>query len=576
MQNIRHSVDFCVVGGGLSGLCAAVAAARAGLKVVLMQDRPILGGNASSEVRMWICGAQGENMLETGLVEQLRLENLYRNPGGNWSIWDSVTYEMARFEPNIELLLNCSCNKLEKEGDRITSVTGWQTTTETWHTVEAPLFADCSGDSVLAPLSDALFRTGREARNEFEESIEPEVADDRTMGMSCLIQARETSKAQCFIPPSWAYKFETDEDLPQRQHDIGKWHTNFWWIELGGEQDTIRDTEKLRDELLKVAFGVWDHIKNHGDHGAANWELEWIGFLPGKRESRRYVGDHILTQNDVQAEGKFADIVAYGGWSMDDHHPAGFKYPGTPTIFHPAPSPYGIPYRCLYSKNIQNLLFAGRNISVTHAAMSSTRVMATCALLGQAVGTAAAVAHKHQVAPRDVYPQYIPELQQLLMDADCYLPWQLREIPRLSQEGELSASEGDPEPLRNGVDRPVDGEDNSWSCSPGGWVQYKWSTQKAVKKVRIVADSNLKRPPWNQPCLYTLNDEVKRPPETLLKLFKIDVRNSDGSWRTISENIVNHQRLITLEEECETDAVRLTVVESWGAPQIRLFAFDVS
>ena len=141
-----------------------------------------------------------------------------------------------------------------------------------------------------------------------------------------------------------------DADLPHRGHDILK--TNYWWIELGGEQDSIHDTEELRDELLKIAFGVWDHIKNHGDHGADNWALDWVGFLPGKRESRRYVGDHVLTQNDVRAEGRFDDLVAYGGWTMDDHHPGGMHWPGKPTIFHPAPSPFGIPYRCLYSRNV--------------------------------------------------------------------------------------------------------------------------------------------------------------------------------------------------------------------------------
>ena len=178
------------------------------------------------------------------------------------------------------------------------------------------------------------------------------------MGMSCLIQARETDRPQVFTPPSWAYVYETCEDLPHRGHDLLK--TNFWWIELGGEQDTIHDTEAIRDELLKVAFGVWDHMKNRGDHGAENWVLEWVGFIPGKRESRRYVGDYILNQNDVRAEGRFEDLVAYGGWTMDDHHPGGMNWEGEPTMFHPAPSPFGIPYRCLYSRNIVNLFFAAR------------------------------------------------------------------------------------------------------------------------------------------------------------------------------------------------------------------------
>ncbi len=426
MKNLNHKVDLCVVGGGLAGMCAAISAARHGIKVLLIHDRPVLGGNASSEIRMWVCGAHGQNMRETGIVEEIMLENLYRNQNTVYSIWDSILYEKVKFEENITLLLNCSCLDAQMTGNKIKSIKGWQLTSETWHTVEAELFADCSGDSILAPLTGAEFRIGREAASEYNESIEPEIADNKTMGLSCLFQARETDKPQTFIPPSWAHVYSSDDDLPKRGHLIRK--TNYWWIEIGGENDSIHDTEELKDELLKIAFGIWDHIKNHGDHEAENWILDWIGFLPGKRESRRYIGDHVLTQNDVRAEGRFDDVIAYGGWPMDDHHPAGFNYPGNPNINHPVPSPFGIPYRCLYSKNIENLFFAGRNISTTHAALSSTRVMATCALLGQAVGTAASIAVKYSLTPRGVYGEKIEELKQMLMDDDSYLPFNKRKI----------------------------------------------------------------------------------------------------------------------------------------------------
>ena len=195
-------------------------------------------------------------------------------------------------------------------------------TTQQFHKVEADYFADCSGDSVLAPLTGAEFRLGREAQSEFGESLAQKEPDRKTMGLSCLIQARETSSPKKFIPPSWAYSYPDDTHLSHRGHRIAGTQ-NFWWMELGGEQDSIRDTEEIRDELLKTAFGIWDHIKNHGDHGADNWELDWVGFLPGKRESRRYVGDYILHQADVQSGGRFDDTVAYGGWPIDDHHPGG-------------------------------------------------------------------------------------------------------------------------------------------------------------------------------------------------------------------------------------------------------------
>jgi len=575
MKSIEHQVDFCVVGGGLAGLSAAVSAARHGARVALMQDRPIPGGNASSEIRMWVCGARGPNHRETGLIEEIQLDNRHRNPLRNFSIWDSILYEKARFEPNITLLLNCSCNRLKKTGKRIRSVTGWQSTSETWHTVSAPLFADCSGDSILAPLSGADFRIGREARAEFGESIEPETSDSRTMGMSCLIQARQTDRPQPYIPPAWANRYESDAELPHRYHDF-RGLSNFWWIELGGEQDSIHDTDALRDELLKAAFGIWDHIKNRADHGADNWTLDWVGFLPGKRESRRYLGDHLLTQNDVQAEGRFEDIVGYGGWPMDDHHPGGLRWPGKPTVYHPAPSPFGIPYRCLYSRNITNLFCAGRNISVTHAALSSTRVMATCATLGQAVGTAAALATTHHLSPRSVGKKRITELQALLMEDDLWLPGFRRTRSALTQGSALTASEGDPEPLRNGIDRPIGNEDNGWTGSAGAWVQYAFDKPVRIHRLRFVFDSDLNRPELNIPSNHPWPLESVGVPATLIRTFRIDARNSSGIWNTIIRVDDNHQRLVRLDIEVETDALRFIPESTWGAPLCHLFAWDVA
>jgi hypothetical protein len=555
-------------------MCAAIAAARHGIRVALLHDRPVLGGNASSEVRMWICGAHGANHRETGIIEELLLENRWRNPMRNYSLWDSILYEKVRFDANILTILNCSVNGLEMDGSLIKSVTGWQLTTQTWHTVEAGLFADCSGDSILAPLSGAEFRIGREASREFTEDIEPEEADCKTMGMSCLIQARETDTDQPFIPPAWANVYASDADLPNREHAI---HTsNFWWIELGGEQDSIYDTEIVRDDLLKAAFGVWDHIKNRGEHGASRWTLDWVGFLPGKRESRRYVGDHILTQSDVRAEGRFDDLVAYGGWTMDDHHPGGLRWRGEPTIFHPAPSPFGIPYRCLYSRNIDNLFCAGRNISVTHAAMSASRVMATCALVGQAAGTAAALAARHHLSPRQVYHQKIGELKQALMEDDCYLPWNTRVVPALARTASLSATQGDPQPLRNGIDRPVGGVENGWTIAVGDRVQYTFDEPKPVKQVRLVFDSDLNRKESAMPASYPLAMQPVGTPATLTRAFRIEALRGDGVWTLVSRQTENHQRLVRISLDLTTRAVRFVPEATWGAEKVHLFAFEVT
>lgn len=581
MREQRHVADFCVVGGGLAGLCAAVAAARHGAATVLMHDRPVLGGNASSEVRMWVCGAQGPNLRETGILEELMLENFYRNPTANYSVWDSVLYGLAAYQPNLTLLLNCSCVAAEMDGNRLRSVRGWQGTAETWHTVAAELFADCSGDSILAPLTGAEVRLGREAASEFGEDIEPPVADRRTMGMSCLIQTREYDHPVPYTPPDWANRYESDADLPYRGHEVVG--NNFWWFELGGEEDSIHDTERLRHELLKVAFGVWDHIKNRGDHGAENWALDWVGFLPGKRESRRYVGDDILTQNDIRAEGRFSDLVAYGGWSMDDHHPGGIRYAGPPTIFHPAPSPYGIPYRSLYSRNIANLFCAGRNISATHAALSSTRVMGTCAMLGQAVGTAAAIAASRGLCPREVGQRHMAELQQTLMDDDCYLPWHAREIPAVSREATLTAAHGDPEPLRNGYDRPIGTADNGWVGPLGSWVEYRWPEARRLSEARLIADSDLDRVfrtgernrGQNMHCCYRPGDPHFRLPGSLLRAFRLEALTPGGKWETVARVEENRRRLVRVPLALETVALRLIPESTWGADRAHLFAWDL-
>jgi hypothetical protein len=556
-------------------MCAALAAARHGARVVLMQDRPVFGGNASSEIRMWIRGAHGQNNRETGIIEELELENLYRNPGANYTIWDSVLFGAVRFQENLTSLLNCTCCDVAMQGTRIASVKGWQLTTETWHTVQAELFLDCSGDSVLAPLTGAPFRIGREARDEFNESIEPEMADAKTMGLSCLIQARDTGVPQAFTPPVWAHRYPTEESFPHRDHDLSNWNTNFWWLELGGEHDSIHDTEMLRDELLKIAFGVWDHIKNHGNHGAETWALEWVGFVPGKRESRRYVGDHIVTQNDVRSEGRFDDLVAYGGWSMDDHHPAGFLYAGQPTIHHSAPSPFGLPYRALYSRTIDNLLFAGRNISATHAAMSATRVMGTCAILGQAAGTAAAIAARHALTPRGVYEHRLHELQQTLLADDCYLPWRVREITPRTRQARMSASSGNSEALRDGVDRPVGGDEHAWTAPVGSNVELAFDREISISGLRLVFDSDLNRSRrFGMNALYSRDMPTLAPPPSLVKAFTVSVRAADGTWGEIARVNDNFQRLVRVALQARATAVRVTTTASWGNAAVRVFALD--
>lgn len=585
-----HKVDFCVVGGGLAGMLAAISAARHGIKVALMQDRPMLGGNASSEIRMWVRGARGANKKETGILEELALENIYRNPTLNFFVWDTIMYEKVRFEENIDLILNCSCCEAVMDSNKILKIKGWQTTTQKWHEVEATLFADCSGDSVLAPLTGAEYRMGRESSEEFGETIAPKISDNCTMGLTCQIQARETAKPVQFIAPKWAPKY-TKENFINKLKDpkIQKWHMgNLWWMEIGGVYNSIDDTETLRDELLKIAYGSWNYIKNGTDHehDAENWELDWVGFLPGKRESRRYVGDHILTQSDVQSGGRFEDLIAYGGWSIDDHNPKGFETTEPATIHHTVPSPFGIPYRVLYSKNIDNLTFAGRNISATHTAMASSRVMATCAILGQALGAAAYLAIENRMTPREVYQKKIYDLQQILMDDDCYLPYNIRKIPEVMDYATIKVKSGDASCLIDGIERPIDEVDHAWEGNVGDEITISFEQPKYIKNMRIVFDSDLTRSTWTDICnahkqfpmknnTY-LDEKLLYVPKTITKMFKIFIKKEKSEWQEFFVEKENHQRLVNviINETCKE--IKLVPMTTWGYETVRIYSLDVN
>ncbi len=592
IQRITHKADVCVIGGGLAGTICAITAARKGAKVVLVQDRPVLGGNSSSEIRMWVRGAKGENNRETGLLTEFEEENIYRNPTLAPSLWDSVLFGKVKAEKNITLLLNSSCLDAESENGTIKSITAWQLTTYTYHTVQADYFADCSGDGILAFLTDAQHRIGREANHEYGEKIGPAVADGKTMGMSILLQARETDHKVPFIPPEWANVYETDEEfavIPYlagehatfRDHAIGTSGCNLWWMELGGDGEAIANTEETRDELMKVVFGIWDHIKNRGEHGCENWELEWVGFLPGKRESMRYIGDYVLTQNDIEANRHFPDTVAYGGWPMDDHNPKGMKAneaDDAPSRMYPAPSPYEIPYRCMYSRNISNLFFAGRDISASHAALSSTRVMATCSLIGQAVGNAAALCVLHGVLPRDITGQYISQLQQEILCDGIMLPGRKRAISSLTRSAQLNLSPAEQEILFNGVERPDGKAQNNIAIPKGKDLSFCFAEQKDIGTLRIQFDLDFSRKSltpnrkmqWFAQKLNVGKDFVPmKVAATIVKSFEVF---ADGV--SIYKTDSNYHSLVFVPLHRRAQNITVRFYDTWGADVIRLFACD--
>ncbi len=451
MRNEFVASDVTVVGGGLSGVCAAVAAARLGKKVALIQNRPVLGGNSSSEVRVWVVGATGHGInryaRETGILGEMFVENNYTNPEGNPYYWDLIVLEKVRQEPNIQLFLNTDVHEVEAEGDegdrQIKSVTGWMMGSERRIRFESPVFLDCTGDGLIGFLAGAKYQIGREARHEYNEQWAPEVSDNITLGSTLLFYTKDAGLPVKFIPPSFA-KDITKTAIPiKRVLNSGDSGCFYWWIEWGGDEDidTLHDNERIRDELWSVIYGIWDYIKNSGKFNADNMTLEWVGSIPGKREYRRFKGDYVLNQNDLEVQTQFEDNVTFGGWSIDLHPPEGmYAADYTSKHFH-SDGVYQIPFRSLYSVNVNNLLFAGRNISATHIAFGSSRVMGTCASVGQAAGTAAALCVEHRTTPRGLYQHHLKQLQQTLLWEDASLIGVKNEDPAdLALSADVTAS----------------------------------------------------------------------------------------------------------------------------------------
>lgn len=450
VKTVTIESDLVVIGGGMSGVCCALTAARAGIKVTLVQDRPVLGGNASSEVRLWILGAtssMGNNnrwAREGGVIDEILVENLYRNKEGNAVIFDTILLEKVREEANITLLLNTSVYQTEKLIDsKIKCITGFCSQNSTRYELEAPLFCDASGDGIVAFQAGAPFRIGAEDKEEFDEGFAPNVEDyGELLGHSIYFHTKDTGKPVQFVAPSYALK--DVGELPRiknyRLQDDG---CRLWWVEYGGRLDTIHQSEQIKWELWKVVYGIWDYVKNSGKYPEAEtMTLEWVGTIPGKRESRRFEGDYILTQKDIVEQREHEDAVAFGGWSLDLHPADGIYSDKRGCNQWHSKGVYQIPYRCYYSRSIDNLFLAGRIISASHVAFGSTRVMATCAHGAQAVGMAASLAVKYGLLPREIGKTgCINKLQKELNKRGQSIPMiPLNDDENLVNKASLSAS----------------------------------------------------------------------------------------------------------------------------------------
>ena len=602
----RH-YEVVVVGGGMAGVCAAIASARKGVRTAIVQNRSMFGGNASSEIRMHIVGANAhgskKNLGETGILLEILLENKRRNPYASFPVFDSVIWEKVHFQENLDAYLNTDMDDVIMDGKKVAAIVGHQNTTETEFTIYGDIFVDATGHGTLATMGGAAGRMGSEGRDEFHEPDAPTEPNQDTMGNTLMFSAVDRGEPVKFIRPDWAYQY-SEEDLKYREHgnSIGSHmeggqltkfeegsgrlphfsnvDSGYWWIELGGQyDDIIRDGEVIRDELLKCVYGVWDHLKNVGDHGVENLDLDWVGIVPGYRESRRIEGDYLLNENDVLENRIFPDAVAYGGWQMDEHVRGGIrdldKIPSRILNFNGC---YTIPWRCYYAKDLENVMLAGRDISTSKMAYGSTRVMGTCSVGGQAVGTAAAMAVKYRCTPREI-GEHIMELQQQLLRDDCYIPGFRNEDPLdYARSAKVSASactgKNVPENVLNGVARPVQEESNCWEApigEEGASISLDFGKKLVLQQVQLTFDTNLTREIMPSMTRNVRNRQVKGLPEELVCDYDIRLYR-EGKEVICKEIRGNYQRLNRIVvDNVICDRLTVTVYKAYGIDRARIF-----
>jgi hypothetical protein len=589
--------DFIVVGAGAAGCNAAIAAARGGAKVALIQDRPMVGGNNSSEMGVPISGGSSSGKgRETGLNEEIGRISAYNYE----TKWASGAEHVLAAEPNITVFLNSHVFKAETDANqRITAVTAFDMIDGHHTRYTGDYFADCTGDGWLGYYAGAEYMLGRETKEMFGEEHAKDEADNITMSGSLMqnailgYQAIDMGEPIQFDAPEWVYDLRENGDSymkrPKPENGI---RAGNWWHENYGEMDDLWDPEWARDDLILVSMSYYNWIKNHSPlaEKAANYQLTYIPITNAKRETRRLVGDHVLVEQEVVNREVFPDRVGYFVWMLDIHHPRGIFSNEGPFDFDVKISPASIPFRILYSKDIPNMLMAGRNISVTHVTLGTARVQGTTGMMGQIIGTAAAMCVKKKITPRAIYQSHVPELQQQLMKDDITIlhlgnedPGDFARTASVTASSSMSANDG-PENAINGIVRPLDDNmemwigkvpNNMWISDPDQslpqWLELDLGEAKSFNSIYLTFDTNLNNKRYRS---WKFTPDERMPPECA-RDYRVQFH--DGSdWLTVVEAKDNYQRRrIHTFDEVESSKLRVLVDKTNGDPSARIYEVRV-
>lgn len=595
--------DFVVVGGGPAGVPAAIAAARHGLKVALVQDRPVLGGNISSELGVLLNGSGWHlGYREGGIIEEAVLSKAYA-ARGNVLSFSRVFGEMVAAERNITLFMNARVYAVEKSGERISAALARNTLSGVRTRIRGRLFADTTGDGWIGYFAGAKYMFGREGVKKFNESCAPDVPDMTTMS-GCLLGGyglpRMTlcKKDMPFTTPGWVYP------LPEGFYRKSDGLRFKWWLEHRGELDDCKDPELARDTLIRIFMAYWGWMKNETPDKkiralAARHELISLPYMNGRREGMRIVGDYIFTEKDAYVKTDPSDSIGHTGWALDTHDPLGVDNPkgnGAWRLHSPEiPRPVGIPYRILYSVNVPNLFMAGRNVSCSHVGLGTLRVSATCAVMGQAVGTAAAGCVRYGVDPREYGKRHIEELRRNLHRDGQFIPgYAGRDSSNLALGATASAtSEEKGNAAANVVDGGIrtlpddkgavakivedtgygfvnhqpKGESRQWisdpRCELPQSVTVRLAGVREASEIRVVFDSDFFLPSkWVH----------HRVPSTLARAYRVETSLDGVTWETVAD-VKSNRSMLAVHRFAprRVREVRVTVTETYGSASARVF-----